>query len=794
MLSFRSRLAALVIILVVAVQGLTLAAILAQTLATEKGRARAQMSAGGALVRRVVEFRAAQIQSSVTVLASDFGFRQAVATGERETITSAAENHARRAHAGLLVVLDTDGRLLAATHDTANLSATVFAQQIQQASAGHASDAFVQIGGSTFQFFLAPVRAPEVVAWIAMGYRVDDAFARELAALTESDVSIIVRNGPTVLASSLPASARAALDRVTFDLFPTAASETSLVLADQDYLTALYPLDGRGTVDLLLHKSMLELMSPYRNARNRLLLWDAVALVVAVFLSLLLGRSVARPIDRLVVAARRIVRGDYREPVYVGGGREFVHLAKTFNAMQHAIAEREARLHHQLHHDALTGLGNRLFAETRLNEILANATDPARLGLVLVDMTNLRDVNASLGHLVGDETVREAAQRLVGLSTATDIVTRFAANQFLVVIPDVDPARCMAVASRCATELRIALCAARTCVDVQVAAGVCVGAERAVGAEELLRRVEFALYEAISSGAVAVAYRADTDAGHKRRWRILHDLRAAIDGDALTLVYQPKVTMARREVKGFEALVRWQHAELGPIPPVEFVPLAEQAGFSQDLTRWVVREALHQIGEWRNIGLNLEVSVNLSAPDIVDDRLVHWLLREVERSHLAPGTLTIEITETAVLGDPETATQNMLALKAAGVSFSIDDFGTGYSSLTQLQRLPVDELKIDKSFVSESHVRSDDAMIVKSTIELAHSMGLRVVAEGVENANLWCTLGALGCDYAQGYFISKPMQPADVPGWVRSMNADLETASSQSAQVRVLGGDRAAGR
>ena len=787
MRSFRTRLVALVIVLVVTIQAVTLFAVLAHISNTESARAPGQLQAGGALVRNIESFRTAQLQSSIAVLASDFAFRQAVASADRATMAAAAENHARRVHADLLFVLDPQGAVLAASRASADRSVRRFAEQVAQAGAGNGSVTFVAIDARTYQFFLAPVRAPDVVAWIAMGFRVDDAFARELAKLAQADVSIVVHgDGLKVLASSLPVDARTALSTAHLDTLSDGAAAQPLSLAHEDYLTALYHLDGHGAVDVLLHKSMAEVMAPYRDARNTMLLFGGAMIGVAAFLSLLLGRSVARPIERLALAAGRIRNGEYHEPVEMRGSREFLHLAGTFNAMQQAIAERESRLTHQLYHDALTGLGNRLFAETRLKEIVGRGPAAGPVGLVLIDMKNLRDVNASLGHLVGDETLREAARRLMSLSRPSDIVTRFADNQFLLLTRDVSIAKCMDIASRCAKELRIALCAARTCVDVEVAAGVCLGTEQAVEVEELLRRVEFALYEAIAKGELAMPYRAETDLGNKRRWRILHDLKAAIGTAALTLAYQPKVTMGRREVTGFEALARWQHPELGAISPMEFVSVAEQAGFCQDLTRWVVSEALRQVGEWHEVGLKLDIAVNLSASDIIDAQLVHWMLQEIERSRLPAGTLTIELTESAVLRDPQAAARNMQALKAAGVSFSIDDFGTGYSSLTQLQRLPVDELKIDKSFVSESHLREDDAKIVRSTIELAHSMGLRVVAEGVENSNLWRSLGALGCDYAQGYFISKPMPPSEVANWVRSVNADLEDAASQTAQVRVL--------
>ncbi len=284
----------------------------------------------------------------------------------------------------------------------------------------------------------------------------------------------------------------------------------------------------------------------------------------------------------------------------------------------------------------------------------------------------------------------------------------------------------------------------------------------------------------------ASVYRSGSDEEHRRRLTLITDLRGAIDRDGLSLVYQPKVTMATRSVKSLEALVRWTHPQLGPISPAEFVPLAESTGGSRRLTSWVLKAAITQMGQWRESGLDIDVAVNLSAPDILDPDLGDEILYLLRTRRVEPTQLLLEITESAVMRDPHLAARNMQLLRVAGIRFSIDDFGTGHSSLSQLNMLPVDELKIDRSFITHARLGSDAATIVTSTIELGHRMSLDVVAEGVEEPEAWNLLRQLGCDFAQGYLISRPLVPADVPPFVRQANQLLPASDSTVLQIRAL--------
>jgi EAL domain-containing protein (putative c-di-GMP-specific phosphodiesterase class I) len=276
------------------------------------------------------------------------------------------------------------------------------------------------------------------------------------------------------------------------------------------------------------------------------------------------------------------------------------------------------------------------------------------------------------------------------------------------------------------------------------------------------------------------------DEQHRRRLMLLTELRVALDRGGLQLVYQPKVDMGTRTVKSVEALSRWTHRELGVVSPVEFVPLAEQTGNSRRLTSWVLGAAIRQMEAWRREGVEVDVAVNLSAADILDPQLGDEVLRTLKTHGVPPTSLMLEITESAVMRDPVLAARNMQLLQVAGVRFAIDDFGTGYSSLSHLSRLPFDELKIDRSLIAHAHERKDDATIVASTIELAHSMSLRVVAEGVENGESWNLLKRLGCDFAQGFLISRPIPAEQILPFIRTANQLLQDSDNTVRQIRAL--------
>jgi diguanylate cyclase (GGDEF)-like protein len=454
--------------------------------------------------------------------------------------------------------------------------------------------------------------------------------------------------------------------------------------------------------------------------------------------------------------------------------------------MQRNIAARESDIKHHLYHDSLTGLANRAKAENQLEQLLSGSQRPASFTLILIDLRNVHDINASLGHHVGDDVLREAARRLRQNAHTADTVARLGETQFVIVALDCRGERAPLYAEQLTGVVRAGFHLSGISLDLHVACGVCVYPDHGDNAATLLRRAQIALEDSTEARTRVAVYRTGSDEDHRRRLTLITDLRSAIDRDGLSLVYQPKVTMATRSVKSLEALVRWTHPQLGPITPGEFVPLAEATGGSRRLTSWVLKAAIGQMGQWREAGLEVHVAVNLSAPDILDPDLGDEILYLLRSRRVEPTSLLLEITESAVMRDPHLAARNMQLLRVAGVRFAIDDFGTGHSSLSQLNMLPVDELKIDRSFISHARLGSDAATIVTSTIELGHRMNLDVVAEGVEEPEAWNLLRQLGCDFAQGFLISRPLAPKDVPAFVVQANQLLPASDSTVLQIRAL--------
>ncbi|HEX4388793.1 MAG TPA: EAL domain-containing protein, partial [Steroidobacteraceae bacterium] len=768
--------------LVIVTQTVTLAAVLASTRHTVEARSAEQLRAGNALAEQLIRFRATQLASGVAVLAADFGFREAVASGDAPTILSAARNNAQRIGADLVMVLDTRGTVLASSAPPQVTPEGTLESLLEDAAGAREQPTFRAFGAQAYQVVLAPVRTPETIAWVLMGFVADRALAQRIRELVGSEVQIVTHgaDGEARSAASLPgpeAGTAAPAEESADGPHVTRLGAT-------EYLSYAHRLSARGdAVELVLLKPLPEVFAPYRELRDDMLTIDGLALALAGIVGAVLGRSATRPVGELVRAAQRIERGEYQTAVRVGGGDEFRSLAAAFNTMQHQIAAREADITYQALHDPLTQLPNRVRAQ-RVLAGLAEHGETRAGAVILIELRNLRDINVSLGLQMGDEVLREAARRLQQNVAPSDTVARFGETQFLVLAQDCTAERALLYAAQLAAVIRAGFHIAGVSLDVRLACGVCVAPAHGRQADELLQRAQVALEEADETRGEVALYRAGQDGEHRRRLTLITDLASAIEQGGLRLVYQPKVAMASRSVQSLEALVRWTHPHLGTVSPAEFVPLAERTGGSRRLTRWVLGAAIAQLGQWRGEGLQLELAVNLSAPDILDPDLPDEVLRLLRSHRVDASALLLEITESAVMRDPASAVRNMQLLRIAGVRFSIDDFGTGHSSLSQLAVLPVDELKIDRSFVV--HADAHAITIVSSTIELGHRMGLKVVAEGVEEAAAWNLLRRLGCDYAQGYLISPPLPPEQVLAYVREANALLPASDSTVLQIRAL--------
>jgi diguanylate cyclase (GGDEF)-like protein len=427
--------------------------------------------------------------------------------------------------------------------------------------------------------------------------------------------------------------------------------------------------------------------------------------------------------------------------------------------------------------DPLTGLANRKALIAEVAGVAANHHHRAVQGdsergfaLLLLDLDRFKNVNDALGHEVGDRLLIAVGDRLAGAVRPGDLVARLGGDEFAVVAKRLDsPRQAQALAERIEQALLEPLVLDGLPLDVSGSIGIALFPEHGSDFATLLRRADVAMYAAKHAGDGIAVYSPEADQNSPQRLSLLADLRRALsepDGGGLSLVYQPQVEISSGTVVGIEALLRWDHPTRGPVSPDDLIKVAEPSSVMRLLTRWVLEQAVQRVALWSDLGVRLRVAVNVSVRDLHSDDIVGWIEELLSRYGVAPFRLQLEITESALMADPHRVITTLTKLHRLGVGIALDDFGTGYSSLQHLRRLPLSEVKIDRSFVIGMADDADDRAIVRSIIELAGALGLRVVAEGVEDERAWRLLHLAGCDVGQGWFYARPLCAPDLPAWL----------------------------
>jgi diguanylate cyclase (GGDEF)-like protein len=435
----------------------------------------------------------------------------------------------------------------------------------------------------------------------------------------------------------------------------------------------------------------------------------------------------------------------------------------------YATAAMSVEREKQAYHDSLTGLPNRklLIQDARAR---IEAADDRNLGvaLFLLDLDRFKEINDTLGHQVGDALLQLVGERLADVVRPEDTVARLGGDEFAIVVTDVGHVQqAMDVAERVRAALAEPFRRDGMSFEIEASIGIALHPDHGHDFETLLQRADVAMYVAKERSTGIEVYSSETDRHSTIRLGMLAELRGALENGELELHYQPKADLRTGDVVGVEALLRWRHPERGMVPPDEFIPLAEQTGLMRAITQFVVDSALRQLSVWWNEGSRVQAAVNVCARDLYDREFAEFLRQRLTEHGVPPRALMVEVTEGVLMADPARAASTLLSLADVGVGVSLDDFGTGYSSLVHLKRLPVSEVKIDRSFVMRMDVNEDDAAIVRSIIDLASALGLRVVAEGVETQEAWDRLSVYGCDAAQGWYLAKAMPPAELTSWLQ---------------------------
>jgi diguanylate cyclase (GGDEF)-like protein len=461
-------------------------------------------------------------------------------------------------------------------------------------------------------------------------------------------------------------------------------------------------------------------------------------------------------------------------------------------AQSAAQMEREKRILTLAYQDQLTGLANRArFSELLSAAIAAAPPGVGTIAIFVMDLDRFKYVNDTLGHGVGDHVLRQVAQRLTSVVPSIACVARLGGDEFAGLLTGTAAARVVDFAKGIVAALEGPVWYEGQPLDVGTSVGIARFPQHGRDAQTLVRSADIAMYVAKRNKTGLAIYNAYYDTHQQQHLSLLGELRRAVECNELLLVYQPKVSLHSANVSAAEALIRWRHPEKGLIHPAHFIPFAEQTGYIKVLTRWVLGEVIRQCGEWLTNGLQLQICANISARDLASRDLPEQIAASLAEHCVPAGLLCLEMTESAFVEDPAHARKVLDQLSGMGLRLAIDDYGLGYSSLSYIMQLPVQELKIDRSFIAGIVANPDLSTLVRSTIELGHNFGMKVVAEGVEDGNDWRLLQALGCDDAQGYFMSPPLEPAALVAWMREHDGVDKRATAGSVGS-TMGGFRGA--
>lgn len=788
--SLRSKIFVFVIALMMIVMGTMLTTVFFAVKKQEQQQVQTQLQSFDAVIKRHNDTRNYYLSAFAETVAKDFGLKSAFSEDLRSFLV-ALNNHRKRIDADFAIAVDTEksivSELLIEMVDgkpkvrRGPESGTTF--RFPEWLANTDIDYFYFLNGKIYQLRLESLRSGrQIVGWIGFGYEINAALAERYAELTGLNTTFML-DGPDGWSQVAAYSFDGTIDdqshmQTVKDLLddPDRHKKLHIVKPIGDIAT-LSNIDEKYSLTLIMYSNRDYIAAALQKRWLQLAAIGGVMLLIAVIGAFFISRGITRPIKRLVEHARNITRGNYGEAILVGNDSEVAALASEFNTMQDAIVQREQQIRHSLYHASLTDLPNRKSLEITIDEWIANGK--SAFPIFLINIRGMSDINDTLGFNVGNQVIQEMARRLLQLRFEPKVFHVGGDEFVLLVDPDhesdmpicsqtVDDEVCRLLLEEVNRALQPNFHCEEMDLHLRIGAGITVYPTHGDTSATLLQKADAAMRQARRNKVWVQIYDAAQDVNTVERLSLINDLRQAIRQDQLTLFYQPKLTINKGEIHHVEALVRWIHPKHGMVRPDEFIHLAEQTGQINDLTEWVLNEAARQHKAWADQGLYQQIAVNISAENLKIPNFTGVVQSILQKHDVDVAAIALEVTESAVVDDPEFAIGILEELKSLGFKLSIDDYGTGYSSLAQLKQLPVHELKIDKSFVLQLTENKGDQVIVQSTIELAHNMGLTVVAEGIEDLAALEWLGEANCELAQGYYIQRPQPATDYYDWLQS--------------------------
>ena len=791
--SLQSRITFLFLTLILVVQFVGSIAIWVSINKNARAGITEQLGVGEKVLRTVIIRQGENLTLSARILATDYGFRQAIASNDNDTIQSALENSGARIDSDINMLYSADGvRKVASGSIPVNLIDAPILKLIELSQIGGDSFGTIVFNNTPYLLVAVPVKAPLTIAWIITGFEIDEGWAKRIKDVTHLEVSFITKNSNVILPDLSASPIQWILSSTTMDkrhandivktvpsqwlqqgalqnikLSKTLDNEVSI--QGLDYSTRYVELFSQDNQILVavLQRSINESLAPYFPLQLNLLALSILGALVFIAGSIFTAKRITQPLTALVNTAELLEKGDYSTAIASKGNDEIGHLGRTFDRMREAIAERERKISKLAYWDELTQLPNRAFFTDQLLKFAENyKINNQTFSVLMMDLDRFKHVNDVLGHSVADNLLTGVAYRLkANCKSENDIIARLGGDEFGIILAKTNSTLALEVARRLQSALEKPIALNDSFVDLSAGVGIANYPDHTNDIELLLSRAEIAMYAAKNSPGGVSVYHGGLDVAHEENLSLVSEIRVAIEQNQLSLYVQPKIDFATGKLLAVEALVRWNHPERGMIFPDMFIPFAEQTGHISKISYWMLSEAARYAALWQKQGLDMTLAVNLSARDLIDVELPNKLKEILAQHALTANSLSLEITESSIMDDPARALDTVERIAKMGIRLSIDDFGTGYSSLAYLKRLPVNELKIDKSFVMNIEQDQDDVIIVKSTIELGHNLGLKVVAEGIENEKVWDILKAMGCDYGQGYFMSRPMHADKLFDW-----------------------------
>ena len=738
-----------------------------------------QINAGERGFVNQLQHNTQNLKQAAQLLVGEEAFRDAIHSRDTDIIQSVLATCQTRMRAQIAYYLGTDdGLVVTGRYDNTDISQAII-QKILQNPGGTLK--FDIVDGKPYQLIAVPVNDMDAAGWLVMGFVMDDRLTTQLKQLTGLDVTIlqkIPQHDWQLVSSTVSSQLANILMKTVADVYSQHLSLQKVDLAGQAYQLKIRTLHERQDQALLvvLQASVTPLMQALQRWFQGMLVLAGIGVLLFVVLAWYVSRQTTRPLAALTGHVNDIALGDYEKEIAVDSSDEVGYLGKALDNMRAAVLQRSLDVQQLVFKDALTGLANRLALMQALQQaITQHADEQEKFSLLVLNIHRFKQVNNMLGRKLGDDLLRHVGQVLQDNAlSAQTMVARLDADEFAVLLPQADQARATSYAENIQRIFEGPVQVQEQTMEIPVAMGIALYPEHEVHAEALLSHAETALYEAKSKQVAWIVYNTALELDQAETLALIADLKQAIQQNQLLLYIQPRIDLTTRKTLGAEALIRWVHPEKGMLLPDQFIPFAEQTGLICEMTDWVLRRACEILATLRQRGLRISLSVNLSARDLNNMALPDQIAALLTEHALDAAALSLEITESSWMQAAGQATTVIRKLAEMGVQLAIDDFGIGHSSLAYLKQLPVQTLKIDRSFVMYMDKHADHASIVKASIELAHTFGLNVVAEGIENEEVLARLTRLGCDEGQGYFIGKPMPEKDFSIWLERWEGQSE--------------------